>query len=80
MAVTTHPPGQRIQAEKLILADELWEEDSEGSDPAVDAAWQAEFRRRIDSIESGKVELVDGRETMRIAHDRLAERRARSVA
>ncbi|MGO1590326.1 MAG: addiction module protein [Ancrocorticia sp.] len=62
--------------EKLILADELWEEGVEASEPAVDAEWRAEFRRRIADIDNGKVELVDGRETMRLARQRLAERRA----
>ncbi|WP_415116555.1 addiction module protein [Microbacterium sp.] len=42
----------------------------------MDAAWQAEFRRRIDDIESGRIQLVDGRETLRIARGRIAERRA----
>jgi putative addiction module component (TIGR02574 family) len=36
--------------------------DSDSSDvdqDAVDAAWRDELRRRIDEIESGKVELLD---------------------
>ena len=42
---------------------------------SVDAAWHAEFGRRIDDIENGKVELVDGRETLAIARATLAARR-----
>lgn len=64
--------------ERVKLADELLDsvEETDESDPEVDAAWQAEFRRRLDDVESGRVQLVDGPETMRIARERIAERRA----
>ena len=45
---------------------------------AIDASWNAEFRRRIDEIESGAVELVDGEETMRMARELIAQRLASS--
>jgi DNA primase large subunit len=36
----------------------LDESETEASQPEVDAAWNAEFRRRIDEVESGQVELL----------------------
>lgn len=69
-------------ADRVKLAHELLDsvEESAEPDPAIDAAWQAELRRRIDDIESGRVRLVDGRETLRIARARIAERRAQHSA
>ncbi|SEB71645.1 putative addiction module component, TIGR02574 family [Paramicrobacterium humi] len=69
-------------ADRVALAYELLDsvEEPEEPDPIVDAAWQKELRRRIEDIESGRVQLVDGRETMRIARERIAERRARQGA
>jgi len=40
----------------------------------IDAEWDAEIDRRVDEILSGKVELVDGEETRRIARTWLAAR------
>jgi len=45
---------------------------------AADGAWNAELRKRIEEIESGAVELLDGEETMRLLRERIAERRAQS--
>lgn len=42
---------------------------------SVDEAWRAEFRRRIDDIESGKVELVSHEGTVAEARSLLAARR-----
>lgn len=42
----------------------------------VDAAWRAEFRRRVDEVESGRVQLVDHEQTVSDARALLAERRA----
>lgn len=69
-------------ADRVKLAHDLLDsvEDSDESDSVVDAVWQTEFRRRIDDIESGRVQLVDGRETMRIARERIAKRRAQQSA
>lgn len=36
----------------------LDESETEASQQEVDAAWNAEFRRRIDEVESGQVELL----------------------
>lgn len=60
----------------LISAD-----GEEPADPfAIDAAWEAEIRRRMDEIESGQVQLVDGTETIRLVRERIAARRAKSFA
>jgi len=42
----------------------------------VESAWRADFRRRIDEIESGEVELVDGRQTLTMARAMRSARRA----
>src|SRR5690625_7253030 len=42
----------------------------------VESAWRADFRRRIDEIESGEVELVDGRQTLTMARAMRTARRA----
>ncbi len=41
----------------------------------IDVAWDEEIDCRIDDILSGKVELVDGEETRRMAREMLAARR-----
>lgn len=43
--------------------------------PEVDAAWRGEFRRRIDDIERGKVELLDADEVHAQLRAELAVRR-----
>jgi|GEM_PF-759089 len=45
-----------------------------------DKAWKAEFRRRVDDIESGRLQMVSHAETMRLARERIAQRRAESLA
>jgi putative addiction module component (TIGR02574 family) len=68
-------------AERIELADELMDSVEYGEpDPVLGPTWMAEFRRRIDDIDSGKVELVNHAETIRIARARIADRRARHVA
>jgi putative addiction module component (TIGR02574 family) len=59
----------------LISVDEPAEDQAN-----VDTAWKAAFRRRLDDIESGKVQVVDGRETMRLARERIAARRSTHTA
>jgi putative addiction module component (TIGR02574 family) len=50
------PPNQR-----LLFADWIYEsveeEDAEG-EAEVSAAWDTEIRRRLDEIDSGKVEMI----------------------
>lgn len=45
---------------------------------AIDAAWNAELRKRIDEIESGAVGLVDGEETMRLARELIDAKRTQA--
>jgi hypothetical protein len=50
--------------------------DSEPTDQAsVDAAWRAEYRRRVDDIEAGRVQLVPHAETVAQARAMLTARR-----
>lgn len=42
----------------------------------IDDAWDDEINSRIDDILSGRVELVDGEETMRMLRAELSARRA----
>jgi hypothetical protein len=42
----------------------------------IDAAWRTELRRRMDDIESGKVELLDAGESHAQMRAELAARRA----
>ena len=46
----------------------------------TDVAWKAEFRRRIDAVESGRVQLVNGPETLRLARQRVASRKDKIVS
>lgn len=41
----------------------------------IDAAWNEEINCRVDEIISGKVDLVDGEETRRMAREMRAARR-----
>lgn len=47
----------------------------EADQAEVDAAWRAEFRRRVDDVESGKVQLVSHEETVSQARAMLAAQR-----
>ncbi|RRJ87186.1 addiction module protein [Gulosibacter macacae] len=51
-------------------------EDANADQAEVDAAWRVELRRRIDDIESGKVELLDVDESHAQLRAELAARRA----
>jgi len=64
-----------LARQMLISVDE-----PAGDQASVDAAWNAELHHRLDDIEDGSVTLVDGRETMRLARERIAARRAGSAA
>jgi hypothetical protein len=43
-------------------------------DELVQAEWSDEFARRIEEIESGKVQLVDGRASLRRLREELRQR------
>jgi len=53
------------------------DEETNGVQIDTDVAWKAELHRRIDDIESGRVQLVSGPETLRLARQRIATRRAK---
>ena len=68
-------PADRVKLADEVMAD--LEECAEDS-TRIDDAWHGELRLRIAEIEDSRVELVDGRETMRLARARIASRRART--
>lgn len=53
----------------------LRDKDADADQEEIDAAWRAELRRRIDEIESGKVELLDLDESHAQLRAELAARR-----
>lgn len=53
----------------------LHPEDADVDQTEVDAAWRTELRRRIDDIESGKLELLDVDESHAQLRAELAARR-----
>lgn len=62
--------GERIAVAKRLL-DSVPNEDDEQTDFGPE--WHAAFRRRIDEIESGQVQLVSGAESRARARALLAE-------
>lgn len=68
-------PADRVKLADEVMAD--LEESAEDS-TRIDDAWHGELRLRIAEIEDSRVELVDGRETMRLARARIASRRAQA--
>lgn len=63
-------------ADLAYLLLRVLDEDVTDVDQAkVDARWHAEYRRRIDDIESERVQLVSHEETVAQARARLAARR-----
>jgi putative addiction module component (TIGR02574 family) len=60
------PPDDRVEiAESLILS--LDEETA----AEIEAVWGEEIRRRIDSIDSGRVKMIPADEVMREMRERL---------
>ncbi|MGE3465807.1 MAG: addiction module protein [Pyrinomonadaceae bacterium] len=55
---------------KLELVDRLLESISP-SDKEIDELWQVEVERRIDEVESGKVELIPGEEVFARIRNRV---------
>jgi putative addiction module component (TIGR02574 family) len=53
------PATGRPKRQKLM---ERLSEDLHTSDPEIEAAWQTEIARRVDEIQSGKVQGVPGKE------------------
>ena len=64
------PPDERDWlAECLLIKDESL------SAADVDAAWDAEIKRRLDEIDSGAVEMIPGEEVLARMDARLKARR-----
>ncbi len=56
---TRHWPPEKVGE----LVDRL-NEDLHGYDPEIEAAWQTEIGRRIEEIQSGKVQGIPGEEVI----------------
>ncbi len=67
--------GRKFSADEREIAALALQQMSDAEQAEVDAAWDEEIDQRIDEILTGKVELVDGEETSRMARARLAARR-----
>lgn len=70
LALAPHDRAAVIQRGLLSL-----DEGADGEEADVNAAWRAEFRRRIDDIESGDVAVVSGEESEARVRALLAELR-----
>ena len=53
------PAEDRVRLAEGVLATL-----HEGTDPDVDAAWDAEIKRRLDEVEAGTVKLVPAEEVI----------------
>lgn len=67
--------GRSLSADERELAAVAPQQISDDEQAEVDAAWRSELRRRIDDIESGKVELLDADEVHAQIRAKLAAMR-----
>ncbi len=67
--------GRTLSADEREIAALALQQISGTEQAEVDAAWDEEIDLRVDEILTGKVELVDGEETRRLARAMLAARR-----
>lgn len=51
--------------DKAILRAELDDDADTGSPEEIEAAWRQELQLRVEQIERGEVELIDGEESFR---------------
>jgi putative addiction module component (TIGR02574 family) len=56
---------QLSEAERLEVAEAVYESIQGPADPDVDAAWNAEIQRRLSDIDAGRVKLVPWSEARR---------------
>lgn len=70
LALAPHDRAAVIHSGLLSLDDDG---DIEADQIEVDAAWRAEFRRRINDVDSGEVALVSGEESEARVSALLAE-------
>ncbi|MGO1544018.1 MAG: addiction module protein [Gulosibacter sp.] len=67
--------GRNLSADEREIAALALQQISDAEQAEVDAAWDEEIEVRVEEFLTGKVELVDGEETRRIARAMLAARR-----
>lgn len=67
--------GRSLSADERELAAVALQQISAEEQAEVNAAWRSELRRRIDDIESGKVELLDADEVHAQIRAKLAAMR-----
>ena len=68
--------GRSLSADEREIAALALQQIGAVEQAEVDAAWDEEIDRRVGEILSGKVQLVDGEETRRMARAMLATRRS----
>jgi putative addiction module component (TIGR02574 family) len=61
--------------DRADIVDELILSQSPEERAAVDAAWAAELRRRMEALHRGEVETIDGEEAMKSAYEALGYKR-----
>jgi putative addiction module component (TIGR02574 family) len=62
---------QLSEADRLMIADRLWDSLTEQDDPE----FAAELQKRLESVADGSAELIDGEQVLQEARERLAKRR-----
>ena len=67
--------GRTLSPDEREIAALALQQISDTEQAEVDASWDEEIDLRVDEILTGKVELVDGEETRRMARAMLAARR-----
>ena len=56
-------PEERLEAARMLRLSV--DRDVETEQSVIDAAWETEIQRRVDDVQSGRAELVDGEESFR---------------
>ena len=58
------------EEERIRLAEDLYEsvEESDGTPEEIEAAWSEEIADRVEAVERGEVETIDGEEVFRRIH------------
>ncbi|MBK0421094.1 addiction module protein [Leucobacter sp. CSA2] len=67
--------GRSLSVDERELAAVALLQISDDEQAQIDAAWRSELRRRIDDIESGKIELLDADEVHAQIRAKLAAMR-----
>lgn len=67
---------QLPRQDRADLAAALVEGEEAAFDPAVEAEWAAEIKRRLDEIDSGKVKMIPGEQMLGEMEARIRARRS----